>query len=227
MAKEKLTVYQIYYSERTYVNCYQGRKWWKPYNNIGKLTPYFENQVIVDLINQGKHKQSEYFGVFSHDIGKEISFKEKGEPFSPESLLKCMDGTDVFSFQKRRQQENIVYQAENYHPGIVKDTEFILNEIGYEIPKKLDSIILFNHFVMKSDLYERYVKEMLKPAMKVMETMPELHRDAGYKKLKKGEHPDFTEHLGYSHYPIHPFLLERLPSVWMVYNKDLTFKHLF
>lgn len=229
---EKLRIYQIYYNQNTFNNCFKGLDWWIPYNNEEKLTPYFENQVISDLVSSGKNKESEYFGVFSHDISKEITFKESNMVFSPKNLLKCMNsGHDVYSFQKRRRQGNIIYQAENYHKGIVDMTEYILNEVGYKLPKKMDRIVLFNHFIMKSEIYQRYYDEMLKPAMKVMDTMDELHKDAKYKQLSKKHYPSFTlkDNNGkeYNHFPYHPFIIERLVSVWLQYNKNLTFKHIF
>lgn len=229
---EKLKIYQIYYNQKTKTHCYNGRKWWKHYNNEFKLTPFFENQVINDLLKNGEHKSSEYFGVFSHDISKEITFKEESLHFNPENLRECLkSGHDVYSFQKRRRQDNIIYQAENYHKGIVEMTEFILNKIGYEIPKKTDKIVLFNHFVMKSKIYERYYKEMLRPAMNVMKSMDELHQDAKYRQLSKKIYPKFTltDNQGkeYNHFPYHPFILERFVSVWLQYNKQLTFKHIF
>lgn len=225
LMSEPLRIFQIYYSQETKAHCFK-RGWWHPYDNTGKLTPFFENTVIANLIKAKAHRGAEYFGVFSHDIAKEIVFKENGQRLNPESLRECMEsGHDVYSFQKRRQQTNIILQAERYHPGFVEYTERILHKIGYAIPQKLDKIILFNHFIMRSNLYERYVKEMLLPAMKVMATMEELDEDAGYK--RKDRRPDFGDQLGYEHYPYHPFICERLPSVWMAYNKDLTFKHIF
>lgn len=220
----KLRVFQIYYSESSYKNCFKEFDWWHGYDNTGDLTPFFENTPIANLIELGEHKNSEYFGVFSHDIAQEISFKQNGKSFSPSTLLECMNtGADVYSFQKRRQQKNLLLQAENYHPHFVEYTTKILNEIGYDMPKKTSKIILFNHFIMKSELYERYYFEMLKPAMDVMSKMDELNNDAKYKR----DHPDFTEQLGYNHYPYHPFICERLPSVWLEYNKELIFEHIF
>lgn len=223
MAGDKLTIYQIYYDEKSRENCYS-RDWWHPISNEGRLTVFFENSVIVRLIQNRLHEDSEYFGVFSHDIKSEIPFKHNGLVFSPESLLSCMQsGEDVFSFQSRRSNKNIVLQAEQYHPGFVSYTRQILNEIGYDIPKQLSKIVLFNHFVAKSDVYAKYVNEMLIPAMDVMLNMKELYADAGYKK----RHKSFSKELGFNHYPYHPFICERLMSVWLEYNKEITFKQIF
>ncbi|NRA91231.1 MAG: hypothetical protein HRU26_00860 [Psychroserpens sp.] len=223
---EKLVAYQIYYSEETKNNCFTSHDWWNLYDNTNALTPFFENTPIANLIESGAHKTSEYFAVFSHDIMHEIAFKENNKVFNPVNLRDSIGYYDVYSFQKRRRQENIVIQADNYHPGFTDITKKILSKVGYELPNKIDRIILFNHFIMKSELYERYYNEMLKPAMEVMSEMDELNKDAGYHKFKKNK-IDFTSQLGYPHYPYHPFICERLPSIWLQHNKDLSFSHIF
>ena len=233
MAKEKLKVFQIYYDERTYTNCYHGRKWWTPYKNP-KLTPFFENEVISKLIETRQHKHSEYFAVFSHKVKEKISFKENingvDHPFTPENLHKAIGDADVYSFQKRRQNGNILTQAEHYHPGFLDMMQKILEKIGLSLPNQTSKIVLFNYCVARSDVYEEYYKEMLKPAMRVMSGMPELHKDAGYHRLTKQGVPTFELHdnngTPYNHYPYHPFILERLMSVWLEF-KNYTFKQIF
>ena len=241
---KKIEVYQIYFNEQSKANCFPE---WKHYDNSGKLTEYFENSVIVDLINKGAHKNSEYFAVFSHDIKKEIIFKESISTdlkykFGPQELetviTKFYPDTDWFAFEKRRKQKNIVTQAERYHPGFIAAMEIILKETGFmeKIPVALPKIVLFNHFIAKSDLYEQYVKELLIPAMEVMKGMPELFDDARY--IRRGNVPhgktmpdNWTEHFkrafGVPHYPYHPFICERLPSVFLSKYSKIKFRHIF
>jgi hypothetical protein len=221
-------IWQVYFDELSKKNCYPE---WKHYDNSKKLTEHFENSVIVDLIDSQEHKKADYFGVFSHDIRKDMPFKEDGLAFSPETLEKVIvDNPDVevFSFQKRRQNKNIVTQAEHYHPGFVKIINTILDETGFltGLPLNLDYIILFNYFVAKSAIYEQYVEELLKPAMKVLEGIPDAYKSAGYKKLNTATLGRFVEAFGKPHYPYHPFILERLPSIFMQKYK-YNFKHIF
>lgn len=198
---------------------------WESYDNTGKLTPFFENSVIRELIEKGSHKDADYFGVFSHDITKEVVFKHNGQRLNPFSLDSCLaTGSDIYSFQARRNQPNILTQAERYHPGFMGYVQEIFSAIGWEIPPKTDFIILFNHFVARSEIYERYVQELLTPAMDVMTTMPALMKNAGYKKYVSDE----MKRAGLNHYPFHPFICERLPSVWVQkYKKDLKLEHVF
>jgi len=80
---------------------------------------------------------------------------------------------------------------------------------------------LCNNFVAKKDVYERYVTEMLAPAMEVMLTMPELMKNSMYGKplpenLKKS--------FGVNWFPYHTFLAERFFSYFCHLNK-LNCKH--
>lgn len=214
-----LTCYQIYYSMETAKNCFPETSWWRWWDNTGKVSPFFENAVIKEIISAG-YTNADYIGIFSHAAGYKITFKENGLEFNPENLRKVVleYGADFYSFQKRRQQKNIILQAEHYHKGITDMTRKILDKIGYELPSKLDKIVLFNHFVARREVYERYVEEMLIPAMDVMAMMPELNENAGYKS---------TPPKGMTHWPYHPFILERLPSVWLHYNPNVNFKQIF
>jgi len=230
-----LKIYQIYFDDKSKAGCYPE---WNHYDNSEKLTEYFENSVIVDLINSGAHKDANYFGVFSHDIKREMVFKEwVGEnnklAFSPNALDQMVSvfykGVEVFGFQSRRKQTNIIFQAERYHPGFVKYMEKVLSETGFldSIPNKLNHIILFNHFIMKSEIYEQYVKELLIPAMDVMRGMPELFDNAKYIKPLPQERKDrFMKAFGKDYYPYHPFICERLPSLFMEKYK-YNFRHIF
>lgn len=229
-----LKIYQIYFDDKSKASCSPE---WNHYDNSEKLTEYFENDVIVNLINKDAHKDADYFGVFSHDIKREMVFKETvGETnkfaFSPNALdqiVKLYKDVEVFGFQKRRKNPNIITQAERYHPGFVKAIERILSITGFmdSIPPKLNNVILFNHFIMKSEIYEQYVRELLQPAMGVMRTMPELFDNAKYIKNTTQETKDrFMKAFGKDYYPYHPFICERLPSLFMEKYK-YNFRHIF
>jgi len=75
-------------------------------------------------------------------------------------------------------------------------------------------IFYFNYFVAKKDIYERYVKEMLEPCMKVMDTMDGLMKDARYGMLP--EH--LQKKFGITYYPYHPFICERMFSHFIEIN---------
>jgi len=229
MPEPLLNIWQIYFDENGRKNCYPE---FNHYDNSKNLTKFFENSVIAELIQNHEHRKAKYFGVFSHDLRKDLVFKdtETNAQFTPNALKKTIEqneNIEVFGFEGRRKQENIILQAENYHPGFVKMMEKILQETGFcEIPHKLDHIILFNYFIATADVYEAYVTELLLPAMQVLETMPEAMKATTYKKLNTETIGRFTEAFGKPYYPYHPFLLERLPSVFVQKYKP-SFKHIF
>jgi len=219
-----LNAWQIYYDEKSKSNCFPE---WKHYKNE-KLTEHFENSVIVDLYEKGECKKEEYFGVFSHAFKKKMVLPMRGDIARPATIEKRIDGHDVYSFFSRRRQENIVYQAENYHTGFIALVDKILSETGFlpKTPKKLDCVVLFNYWIAKGDVYEAYIKELLLPAMEILENSPEAYKDARYKKIDDNTKARFIDSWGKPYYPYHPFILERLPSIFIQKHK-LNYKHIF
>jgi len=222
-------VHQIYYDQASRMNCTWPLKY---YNKT--LTPFFENEVIVDLV-KNKGITGDYFGIFSHKILRKTIFKQDKLILSPDSLEKTVNKyqADFFAFEKRRKNGHIIKDAERIHRGIATYTMRLLKPLGYRVPKTITNPVLLNHFVAKKEVYERYVDEMLMPVMRAMgwkekgkwdrKVFPELHQNARYKKTPY----NFRPYLGYNHYPYHPFILERLPSVWLEYNKDIKVKQIF
>lgn len=229
-----LEAYQIHFDQKSKSNCFPE---WNHYDNSNKLTEYFENSVISELISEGAHLDSEYFAVFSHDIARHVHFKEwinntEKLAFNPDNLLRVVEenpDVDVFAFEKRRKNQNIIHQAEHYHPGFIRMITSIIREIGLmdEVPSKIDHIILFNHFVARSEIYEQYVTEVLNPAMEAMKGMDDLWQDAKYiKPMPEVLKNRFFRAFGKPYYPFHPFLLERLPSLFVQKHK-LNVKQIF
>lgn len=229
-----LEAYQIHFDQKSKSNCFPE---WRHYDNSSKLTECFENTVIAELIESGAHLDSEYFAVFSHDIARHVHFKEwisdsEKLAFNPDNLLKVVElnpQVDVFAFEKRRKNQNFIRQAEHYHPGFVRLITTIIQEVGFmdQVPKKIDHIILFNHFVARSEMYEQYVTELLNPAMEVMKGMDELWQDSGYiKPMPEVLKDRFFRAFGKPYFPYHPFLLERLPSLF-VQKYKLNVKQIF
>jgi len=223
-------IYQVYFDEATKKACNPA---WKHYDNSKKLNEFFENQVIADLINKGEHLKDDYFAVFSHDVMESVNFKEDGLRFSPKALEAVINKNrvDVFSFQKRRQNENISTQAGHYHPGFNDIMKKVLDYCGLELPPKLDKIILFNLMVCRGEFWEAYFKDILAPAMEILKDIPEAYEDSNYHNLirkKEGGWADrFKKAFGKDYYPYHPFICERLASIYLQLNPQWTFKHIF
>ena len=228
-------IYQVYFDEKSEANCNGMATTWY-YDNSKRLNEFFETGVIADLIEKGDHKRDKYFGVFSHDCMDNINFREDGlsnrENFAAnlDTIINKYD-CDVYSFQKRRKQNNMATQAENYHPGITSMFDKILDSMGLKMPHRLDKIVLFNLMVGKTEFWERYYFDFLKPAMECMRNMPECYGDSNYHNLGRPMTPEKTERFmkafGQPHYPYHPFICERLPSIYLQYHNEFSFKQIF
>lgn len=227
-----LTVYQIYFNpeqekliEPEYIGVYNK-----------DCTVYFENEVIKNFILKSLHANTEYFGVISHKLREKIGavMKERWslqsnianhstQEFTPvlfeSELRKGMP--DAMSFQRHIGHDPITV-ADRFHPGFKKHFEFIMKEIGYTwTPTHITDPFYCNFFVAKSEVYHKYVNEMLMPAMRVMDKIPELMHDSRYPNK-------LPQHLAVkwdiNHYPFHSFLCERMFS-WFAHVHKLKCRH--
>jgi len=183
-------------------------------------TVYFENSVIKQLIESGAHADSDYFGVVSYKLRAKFGFPPhqgsilgniSTRAFSPEAFEKEVRrvAPDAMSFLTLVPHDPIAL-ADHFHPGFSHLFGRIMKAIGYDwTPTVFRDVIYFNHFVAKAAVYERYVKEMLAPAMAVMDQMPELLQNSNYPGLLPER---LQARFGVPHYPFHTFLCERFFS---------------
>ena len=208
---------------------------WIPYKNT-ILTPYFENYVIRELYFQQDHKQADYFGVFSHKFFNKHK-KDGG------NLQRAMDkdeyAHDVYSFFLNKQfkgtsKANTFYDT--YHPNLLEiGSEIVKRLFNEDISKIKADRIYYNHWVAKSSIFENYCKEMLLPAMDLLGG--DLHdlvwENANYRAGKNIDGQVMAimppekcmEVFGVPYYTHHPFVLERLPSIYFAL-KGHTIKHI-
>lgn len=206
-----------------------------PYYNPD-CTVYFENSVIETLINCGAHVGCDYFGVVSYKLREKIGavMKERWtniptianhslKEFTPalfESEL-LSHRPDVMSFQRHMPHDPITF-ADRFHPNFSNYFQQIMNEIGFDWkPTHLKNVVYCNFFVAKSEIYKRYVSEMLIPAMNVMRKMEWLYNNSHYPN-KMPE--NLAKQWGIDYYPYHPFMCERMFS-WYMHVNNLNCKH--
>jgi hypothetical protein len=224
---KSVNIYQIYYDEASYKNCLDG---FIPFYN-DRCSPFFENEVIERLIDYGKHKESDYFGVFSH------SFQHKIHIW-PKNIFEAINQSeyDVYSFFAGMKTNNIFLKGDAWHENFSLVCKKILEKMGYrqdiaDHEYKTRCIVYQNHFVAKAKVYEDYVNKVLRPALHIMSTDEEIKeiiwKDAKYHKSKKSEVRErLMEQIGVDYYPYHPFVCERLFSFYMDLNPQLTFKQI-
>lgn len=217
-----LKVFQIYFDDSQLAQLE-----YLPLKN-DNCTVFFENTVIKNLIESGHHLDAEYFGVVSYQLRKKLDLTKawrgskignvSNTEFSPilfEQVL-LAEKPDVLSFQRHESHDNVSF-SDRFHPNFTTYFRKIMHQIGYNWqPTTFEHIVYCNFFVAKSEIYEKYVKEMLIPAMKVMETMPELMGNSRYPKQLP---PVLCQKFGINHYPYHTFICERMFSYFMHLHK--------
>lgn len=216
-----LKVYQIYFDDSQ-----AGMLEYIPVKN-SDCTPFFENTIIKKLIEEGAHLDAEYFGVVSYSLRNKLDLSRKwGKDIANLSVTEFNPGLfesvlyerkpDVLSFQRHTPHDNVTY-ADKFHPNFSRYFKEIMAKIGYDWhPQRLDHVVYSNFFVAKSEIYARFVHEMLIPAMKVMDEMPELYKDSRYPK-RLPHH--LQRSFGVPHYPYHTFICERMFSYFAHINK--------
>jgi hypothetical protein len=186
---------------------------------------FFESEVIKNEVLQTKFDK---ISVCSW----ELKSKMKWYIGRPRELTQELLESDyeVMSFTKNTGDHRMFAAADAWHPGFMKTFDKILSVIGVRRPGEIKIPIYQNHHASKTGIYQDYVNSYLIPAMEAIKNDPEINgeamADANYSKLKKTPPPDyFVNQIGVPFWPMVPFLLERLFSVY-VQNKQIKITHL-
>ena len=207
----ELSFYQIYYKEEQLKNIYDFAI---PYFN-DSLTDYFENSVIAHLVPQCDSKR---ISVCSWRLQQ-----KRGDLIrSKKELLResLIDDYDIAILTPRSPTHKPLLMASIWHGpawnvAIKELKKFI------KIPQELKVSIYENHFVAGKDVYHDYVHDCLLPCMDFISSRPAFFADAGYAKRKSEEEVTNYQRLtGRKDWPLAPFILERLFSIW-IHNKNL------
>jgi hypothetical protein len=217
-----LKVFQIYFDESQRAGL--------DYESLRNddCTVYFESSVIRQLVESGAHAGHDYFGVVSHQLRSKLDYTRDrwaGEianvstrAFSPAAFEVEVQraAPDVMGFQTHPPHDPVSL-ADRFHPGFAAHFRNIMAAIGYGWePTVFEHVFYFNYFVARPAIYERYVTEMLAPAMAIMDRMPELMQDSRYPRPLPVA---LQARFGVPHYPFHPFLCERFFSYFAHMNR--------
>ena len=204
--------YQILYKEEQRAKIYPFAT---PYFNQ-TLTPFFENSIIAEVVPQST---ADKIAVCSWAIDQKRVTMNTGnrEPIREENLY--LD-YDIASFTKNTRNHQMLEAMDSWHKGSKELLKLICLKIGVKWVSEIKFPIYQNAFCARREIYQDYVATALKPAMEAMETKfkDQCWQDSGYYKLKNpGD--DYAQRvkqfLGVDYCPLHPFLLERLFSVWI------------
>lgn len=210
-----LDFYQIIYHESQREKCYPFAKIY--FNET--LTDYFENSVIQEL---APTLEADYISVCSWRLaqkrGDMLQLADKN--LTEEKILS--HDFDVAVLTPRSPRHQALAMASQWH-GEAWDKAFyvfknmFLPTIGIKCPEELKKAVYENHFIAKKEIYHRYVIECLRPAIDFMGSRSVFFADSGYihKKRDTQEIKAYQEKSGRKDWPIAPFILERLFSIWI------------
>lgn len=222
--------YQIYFREYQKETMYPFAI---PYFN-NDLTIYFENSVISKLI---KGTIADKIAVcswkLSHPkhtkLGWNVGWPRKIEQITEEVLN---SDYDVLPFTRNTKYHEMLGAASLWHPGFRPALTKIVEGIGKKMPLEVKKPIYQNAFSAKLEIYQDYVTDYLNPAMEIIKNDPEIYKlataDSNYTQLARQDAASaeyLQEKIGFPYYPMTPFLLERLFSIY-VHNKNINVTYL-
>ncbi len=221
MGEARLT--QIIYDEQQRPSCF-------PFSRIHfnkGLTIYFENEIISKLVPESKAKKT---GVVSWKLKSKLRWNVPGPVKARELTQEVLESDyEVLSFTRNSHQHKMLEALEVWHSGSLKVLDRMLEIIGHKRPFEVKTPIYQNAFMAQTEIYKDYVTHYLNPAMEAIENDKELRSmalaDSGYHVLNKVNPEHLKEKIGMSYYPLVPFILERLFSIY-VDNEGLKVSHL-
>jgi hypothetical protein len=204
-----LTFYQIYYEDSQLGELYPFAK---PFKNE-TLTPYFENSVIAQLVPQC---DTDLISVCSWKLrAKRIDCSRQllNRPLEYERIVN--EDYDIAVLTPRSSSHKALHMAAHWHKEAWVNA---INDLrGFiKVPKEVTTAIYENHFIATRSVYAAYVADCLSPVMQYARDRSAYYADSGYVRRKTPEEAArYMELTGRKDWPILPFILERLFSIWI------------
>lgn len=221
-----LDFFQVIYDESQREKCY-------PFSQIyfnSTLTDAFENAIIADLV---PNSQAQLISVCSWRLAQkrgDCYVLGANPTLSKEKILNA--DFDIAILTPRSPQHKPLLMASEWHKifdsqGKIIGTpwddafsvfkEFLRTDLNIIVPDELTTAIYENHFIAKAEIYKGYVRNYLLPCMAFVKGNQVFQADAGYitKKRDQKEVKAYQEKSGRLDWPIMPFILERLFSIFI------------
>ena len=211
-----MQVYQTYYDDKSFDNCFKQSIKVRCPNLTKKMIwetkefPLFENHKIIEYAKDFNNYDK--YGVLSHAF-----FNKSRKDYN--TLISLSD-TDynIITFNKLDYGRDVMSHLDEYH-GI--GTKLLMTDILEEVRlkfKKTRTSVYSNYFLAKGDIYKDYVNNWLIPFSNELikpKWDERSYKPARYKKAFREKGCD---------YPLHPFLLERLFSLYLSNNNYRIFR---
>lgn len=213
--------YQIYYKDDQKENMWPFAT---PYKNDG-LTIFFENEVIREIVSR---ETADKIAICSWKLKEKLRWNLATPRRTEEITEQILNSDyDVIPFTRNSKHHQMLAAANGWHPGFKETMTKIVEGIGKKMPSEVKIPIYQNAFSAKREIYQDYVNDYLNPAMELVKNDPEIYKlatvDSNYTKLMREDcaSPEYLqEKIGFPYYPLIPFILERLFSVY-VHNKKI------
>jgi hypothetical protein len=194
-----------------------------PYKTEG-LTVFFENYWIKELVLASK---DEKIAVCSWKLKEKLRWYIGQRRELTQQVLET--DYEVLTFTRNTKYHQMLAAANAWHPGFLNTFDKILAKIGVTRPNEVKIPIYQNHFAARTEIYKDYVQNYLVPAMDCIQNDAEINemamRDSKYSDLTNQSAAHLLLKIGICYYPMIPFLLERLFSVY-VSNKRIAITYL-
>jgi len=199
---------QIYYKDEQKKEIYDFAT---PYFN-DVLTPYFENTVISEVVPKCN---ADLISVCSWRLKKKRGdmFRLEDKTLTKDKILNA--DFDIAILTPRSPSHNVMGMASHWH-GKAWDNAISDLRSFIKVPNIVKHAVYENHFIAKKHIYTDYVSNCLIPVMDYMGSREVYFDDSGYHTRKSAEDVElYRKATGKSDWPIAPFILERLFSIWL------------
>jgi hypothetical protein len=217
----RLQFYQTYYEDWHLPHLYSFAT---PYKNE-ILTDFFENTVIETLVPKC---EAEFISVCSWRLKRKrqdgwvpMLCKFPGyDDLSEEKILR--EDFDIAVLTPKSSSHRMLFMAEQWHKESWTEAFKIFKQfLPFRVPEEVKTPIYENHFIARKQLYHEYVSTILSPALHFMRGHDCFFSDSGYAQKKERDASDpgaverYRNKTGRQDWPIAPFILERLFSMWI------------
>lgn len=213
-----LKLWQIYFKDEQLTHLYPFST---PHKNI-TLTPFFENACIAELVPKS---DCDIISVCSWALrhkrnsgAAEVILKNTygSTDLKEESILNCDADVMIFTPVNHR---DILGKMIQWHGLAMSEAVKEFSKF-MKFPETVENAIYENHFAAKREVYHSYVETCLSPALEFIGEKEVFKAPSGYRAKKERlgggqEAREALRILGLTDYPIAPFILERLFSVWI------------
>lgn len=210
LGSEKLGVYQVYHDD---FSKSQIDPSFQPFF-LGGNPSYHEGQAALDLIGKKEHEQSEFFGV----LPWQFRWRYMMDRTEIQKLLEANSfESDLYSLVPRREGYNVWKSDPKVSDRLIEIGQTLMEKAGYS------SIDLENittpspygsYFVSRSEIYEQFADEMLKPCLSVLDDKS----DSPFQKLLNAPLTQGSALKALTFKPVQGIVCEKLVGTWLAMN---------